>query len=231
MRSSNRARGSLQGYEGIGLELRARRTWPLYPAATQAALIETPITPPEWFPQTMAEWRAGSWPSKPAIIKDHSFLIGNHADELTASLLMIVLLVLTHQPWIPLISLTPATPVPYLSVPCCTWDLDRPFTLLHFTATHRHAPAEGLQLGPTEHGGKYGAYLAWLAQVGLECGWEWEKEGLRVPSTRGWGIVARKRWTREKGEVDACRVWALQQVEGVRARGVFKVREKEGKDH
>jgi hypothetical protein len=29
----------------------------------------------------------------------------------------------------------------------------------------------------------------WLGWQGLMCGWDWEKEGLRVPSTRSWGIV------------------------------------------
>jgi hypothetical protein len=29
----------------------------------------------------------------------------------------------------------------------------------------------------------------WLGWCGLMCGWEWEKEPLRVPSTRGWGII------------------------------------------
>lgn len=31
----------------------------------------------------------------------------------------------------------------------------------------------------------------WLGWVGLMCGWEWEKEGLRVPTTKGWGIVGK----------------------------------------
>ncbi len=37
--------------------------------------------------------------------------------------------------------------------------------------------------------GRYGSYLKWLGWVGIECGWKWEKEALRIPSTRGWGIV------------------------------------------
>lgn len=72
----------------------------------------------------------------------------------------------------------------------------------------------------------------WLGYQGLLAGWEWEKEGLRVPSTRGWGIVGRNRWTKGDGDGDkACREWALGLVNQVRARGAFKVREKEGKDH
>lgn len=71
----------------------------------------------------------------------------------------------------------------------------------------------------------------WLGWVGLKCGWEWEKEGLRIPSTRGWGIVGRKRWAKDEKDLRECREWAMEQVEQVRARGAFKVRVKEGKDH
>lgn len=91
----------------------------------------------------------------------------------------------------------------------------------------------------------------WLGYCGLLAGWRWEKESLRIPSTRGWAIVARRRWTGEtvsesaesesdgasvaatlKSEEDrACRAWALDEVNGVRSRGAFKVRVKEGKDH
>lgn len=73
-----------QGYDGKGLELRARKTWPLYPESTQAALLETGINPPEWFPETIEQWEAGVWhDSNSSAIKDGVFLIGNHADEMT----------------------------------------------------------------------------------------------------------------------------------------------------
>lgn len=69
---------------------------------------------------------------------------------------------------------------------------------------------------------------------------------MRVPSTRGWGIVGkyevprgedvadkigRNRWATTPEQVRECREWALEQVQQVRARGAFKVRVKEGKDH
>ena len=75
-----------QGYAGKGYELRARRTWPLYPPRTQAALIEGALDPPSWFPDTVEEWSSGAWPSKEnCVIQEGTFLIGNHADELTVS--------------------------------------------------------------------------------------------------------------------------------------------------
>ena len=75
-----------EGYYGRGYELRARRTWPLYPPGTREALVELSIDLPGWFPSTVAEWESGSWPGRDSCaIKEGAFLIGNHADELTVS--------------------------------------------------------------------------------------------------------------------------------------------------
>ena len=73
-----------QGYNGKGYELRARRTWPLYPPETRAALIELPIHLPSWLPKSMNEWDNGIWEGREECpIKEGTFLIGNHADEIT----------------------------------------------------------------------------------------------------------------------------------------------------
>jgi tRNASer (uridine44-2'-O)-methyltransferase len=49
-------------------------------------LIEAPLDPPSWFPDTIEEWRSGQWRSKSdCVIEEVTFLIGNHADELTVS--------------------------------------------------------------------------------------------------------------------------------------------------
>ncbi|KAL7425199.1 tRNA(Ser) Um(44) 2'-O-methyltransferase [Cryptotrichosporon argae] len=207
-----------EGYEGVGYELRQRRTWPLYPPKTRAALVERAIDMPAWFPETMDEWEAGIWPGKDACaIKDDSYLIGNHSDELT--------------PWLPLLSLLPAKPVPHLSLPCCLHKLDSVWTAATFRPPpHAHALAAGFDDGLEDGASRYKAYVMWLGHCGLLCGWQWEKEALRIPSTRGWAIVARKRWTTEQEDRE-CRAYALEQVNGVRQRGAFKVRVKEGKEH
>lgn len=43
-------------------------------------------------------------------------------------------------------------------------------------------------------------------------------------------MIARNRWAGDE-ELEECRAWALEQVLGVRARGDFKIRVKEGKEH
>ncbi|KAL1412527.1 tRNA(Ser) Um(44) 2'-O-methyltransferase [Vanrija albida] len=208
-----------EGYRGKGYELRARRTWPEYPAATQAALVDLPINMPSLFPETLEQWDSGEWPgSDECVIKENTFLIGNHADELT--------------PWLPLLSLLPPTPVPHLSLPCCLHTLDDAFTTLDYAPPpHPHTPRGGFDDGLEAGSSRYKSYVMWLGWCGLQAGWMWEKEPLRIPSTRGWGIVARKRWATDKEQDRACRTWALQEVDRVRHGGAFKVREKEGNDH
>lgn len=137
-----------------------------------------------------------------------------------------------HQPWLPLLSLLPRSPVPHLSLPCCLHTLDDAFTTLDYTPPpHPHTPAGGFDDGLEAGSSRYKSYVMWLGWCGLQAGWQWEKEPLRIPSTRGWGIVARKRWATDKEQDRECRTWALQEVNRVRQGGAFKVREKEGNDH
>jgi tRNASer (uridine44-2'-O)-methyltransferase len=219
-----------QGYAGRGYELRERRTWPQYPEATRAALVELPIDMPSWFPSTIDEWESGTWPGKEACaVKDGVFLIGNHSDELTVS--QRHPFCTNTQPWIPLLSLIPRTPVPHLSLPCCLHTLDGKWTKTVFNPpAHAHSPAGGFDDGLEPGASRYKAYTMWLGYNGLLAGWQWEKENLRIPSTRGWAIVARRRWTDAEGD-RAAREWALSEVNGVRTCGAFAVRVKEGKDH
>ncbi|OCF42582.1 hypothetical protein I317_03567 [Kwoniella heveanensis CBS 569] len=208
-----------EGYDGKGYELRSRRTWPSYPVKTQDALVELPIDPSSWFPATIEDWESGTWTGKEdCVIKEKTFLIGNHSDELT--------------PWLPLLSLIPNEPIPHLSLPCCLHTLDSAFDILQYVAPdHPQTPEGGFENGLEPGVSRYKSYLMWLGYCGLKAGWKWEKEGLRVPSTKGWGIVARKRWTTGAEDDRECRMWALEQVNQVKARGAFKVREKEGKEH
>jgi len=54
---------------------------------------------------------------------------------------------------------------------------------------HPHSLEGNFEAGLEQGQSRYKSYLMWLGWVGLNCGWEWETEPLRIPSTRGWGIV------------------------------------------
>ncbi|KAI0305739.1 hypothetical protein B0F90DRAFT_1624965 [Multifurca ochricompacta] len=221
-----------EGYSGYGIDLRARRSWVHYPTATQTCLVVRALDPiaasVDYYPgvrpseenqdRDKSEDKDIKNESQMTLLPLDSFLIGNHADELT--------------PWVPLLA-TRVRASGYLSIPCCAWGLDARFDRA------RDVPlcavdTEALNLGGGNESGdgvgsSYALYRVWLASLSVHCGWAVEVEVLRIPSTRNWAIVGRKRVY--PSEVASRNVEEL--IEGVRKRGQFQTRYPEGKagDH
>ncbi|EIN09314.1 DUF1613-domain-containing protein [Punctularia strigosozonata HHB-11173 SS5] len=236
-----------EGYAGYGIDVRARQSWAHYPASTQAALRVHALDPTKLPPSPTSSSPHPSLSSS-TISKDNpenvdedpylrpgTFIIGNHADELT--------------PWVPVLA-TLHHASGYLSIPCCPWSFDERFQRnaaapFPEPSSSEHAsddsePAASLEadesdflarlnLGIGSENSAYAAYRTWLARLSRRCGWHVECEMLRIPSTRNWSIVGRQR---EGDEEDAYRR-AEAIVLDVRRRGAFKTRTPEGKagDH
>ncbi|KAI0521134.1 hypothetical protein F5B22DRAFT_597763 [Xylaria bambusicola] len=94
-----------------------------------------------------------------------TFIISNHADELT--------------PWTPI--LATISDCPFMMIPCCSHDL----TGARFRAA---APKE-----KGKSASAYSSLVEWVKQIAHDCGWEVETEMLRIPSTRNTGILGRRR--------------------------------------
>lgn len=160
-----------EGYKGEGIDLRARHSWSNFPPSTQHHLHIQPFNPFNLLPQ----------------LHPSTFMIGNHADELT--------------PWIPVISsILPASG--YLSIPCCPWDFDAryerggrgfAFAVPQFdnkSSEHREFVSQ-LGFGEAQGDTSYSTYRVWLAYLSRACGWKIECEMLRIPSTRNWAIIGK----------------------------------------
>jgi len=158
-----------EGYPGIGLDIRARKSWDLYPASTKSRLhvyaldpLSAGFPPRDFFP--------------PGV-----FLIGNHADELT--------------PWLPVISALADSS--YISIPCCPWSFDKGFhraSSIFPSFMEQEDQELKRRLGDATTS-TYGAYLCWLSALSRECGFQGEYEALRIPSTRNWSIIGKfPRW-------------------------------------
>ena len=132
-----------EGYQGFGVDVRARTSWSHYPPTTRrhlhvkaldptfnltdahlAAIVLDPAiteTSPNPFPDTdpsntlqVPDQKEGGDQTSPHLQIPHGvFVIGNHADELT--------------PYIPILS-TLYQASGYLNIPCCPWDFDQKFT-------------------------------------------------------------------------------------------------------
>ena len=132
-----------EGYQGFGVDVRARTSWSHYPPNTRRHLhvkaldptlalghadSETIVsdhttiagTPPDIGPDAdpsgnlqHGQREGGDGISSQLQIPNGVFVIGNHADELT--------------PYVPILSVLYGASG-YLNIPCCPWDLDQKFS-------------------------------------------------------------------------------------------------------
>lgn len=159
-----------EGYTGWGFDARVRRSWDQYssqsdgtstleghPSLRQLVLLPSIIA-------------SSSEESASDLIHDGrfpegTFIISNHADELT--------------PWTPL--LAAASNCPFIMIPCCSHDL---------SGAKFRAPAPK---GQDKSHSAYASLVVWVSQIAADCGWEVETEMLRIPSTRNTGLIGRTR--------------------------------------
>ncbi|KAG5941396.1 hypothetical protein E4U53_007413 [Claviceps sorghi] len=171
-----------EGYEGWGFDARARKSWPAYTTpssssptgrsleeklllptmatATTTTLDDCAIDPPQF--------HSGAF-------NPGTFIISNHADELT--------------PWTPVLGAL--SRCPFLMIPCCSHNLagDK------FRA---RPPRDKSKSRST-----YASLVDWVSCIAEDCGWEVETEMLRIPSTRNTGILGRtKKHTVCEADVD-----------------------------
>lgn len=212
-----------EGYAGWGFDARRRKTWAILPPETQKRLHECVCVPQpfidalgEAFP-LLSTSNGSTLPIHSGLFAPDTFIISNHADELTL--------------WTPLLAaLTfPDRPLPFLAIPCCSHALSG--------ARYRYPPpkpdkgrhnsenqADGNERKETGHGKQakehttpdldnqprlpsqkpgpespsllrepgYSAYASLTAKVTAlaeEIGFDVQRTLLRIPSTRNIGVV------------------------------------------
>ena len=152
----------MEGYEGYGFDARRRKSWAIFPQHVQDRLHEKILIPRFLEHVSSEEIHDG-------IFDDGTFLISNHADELT--------------PYTPLLAaLTPCSG--FLAIPCCEHDFSGAKVSSGLLKKGNGEDAVGQ--------GRYGMYCNWICEIARQMGWAVEKEMLRIPSTRNVGIVGRQ---------------------------------------
>ncbi|KAJ5484784.1 tRNA (uracil-O(2)-)-methyltransferase [Penicillium diatomitis] len=199
----------MEGYSGCGFDARARKSWSIYPPWVQERLSEK-ILLPKPFADVMGHPDLGMEITTGDFARD-TFIISNHADELTV--------------WTPLIAALacPESPLPFLAIPCCSHALSgaryrypqpkgsKPKastgpSVSADTADNDQNPQSASgdlnalraakQAEKTEQGmwtSMYGLLTAKTMSVAEEAGYEVERTLLRIPSTRNIGIVGGRR--------------------------------------
>ncbi|KAI1779014.1 DUF1613-domain-containing protein [Hypoxylon cercidicola] len=167
-----------EGYSGWGFDARRRKSWENYSSIMndesgkenlqQHVLLPSIIDSHSIIPNTGGEAIFGI--ESADIIHDGvfpkgTFIISNHADELT--------------PWTPI--LATVSDCPFIMIPCCSHDL---------AGARYRAPAPKAQKKPPS---AYSSLVQWVTSIARDCGWEVETEMLRIPSTRNVGLIGRER--------------------------------------
>lgn len=152
----------MEGYEGYGFDARRRKSWTIFPQHVQDLLHEKILIPKFLEDVTGEGIHDGTF-------DDGTFLISNHADELT--------------PYTPLLAaLTPDSG--FLAIPCCEHDFSG--AKVSGGLLKKRKGEDGARQG------RYGMYCNWIRDISRQMGWTVEEEMLRIPSTRNVGIVARQ---------------------------------------
>lgn len=207
----------MEGYQGWGFDARRRKSWSIFPESAQEKLKEAIYIPKPFSDAVTASGAESDLDLGAEILtgmfpKD-TFIISNHADELTF--------------WTPLMAVlsSPELPLPFLSIPCCSHSLSG--------ARHRYPPPKGKSQGSrgtatsksddsnnepeqneqpqtgdlkalraerqdsqTDAGmynSTYGCLTAKTMGIAEEIGYEVERTLLRIPSTRNMGVVGGRR--------------------------------------
>ncbi|KAI6780601.1 uncharacterized protein J7T54_008519 [Emericellopsis cladophorae] len=161
-----------EGYSGWGFDARSRGSWQKYASPCSASPTGSSLAQRLLLPSIIQS--TTSSPMDPATTHDGvfptgTFIISNHADELT--------------PWTPLLATLSSSP--FLVIPCCSHALSG--------ARQRHPPPKDKSKGSST----YASLVEWTRHIMERCGWEVETETLRIPSTRNIGLVGRRRTAEE----------------------------------
>lgn len=211
-----------EGYPGSGFDARERKTWSTFAPQVRPHLSQQILVPDILSPSP--EGKNQNWHN--GIFEPGTFIISNHADELTA--------------WTPLLAYLNQSA--FIAIPCCSHDLaGKRFRAPESTkaakkaapkseetaTTHEHPARLPQQQGPQDRAAgnsdtgltqaaetgslkrtlvqkkmasAYSSLCSYVVSLSSSVGFEPEKEVLRIPSTRNQSIIGRR--YREQSDED-----------------------------
>ena len=184
----------MEGYSGWGFDARRRKSWSIFPTSVQERLVEKVYLPKPF--ADVLETQAIGVDIHTGDFPEDTFIISNHADELTV--------------WTPLMAALacPSSPLPFIAIPCCSHSLSG--ARFRYPPPKIEAVEQNIQPASgdlkalraeknnekTENGmqnSMYGSLTAKTVSIAKEVGYEVEKTMLRIPSTRNMGVVGNRR--------------------------------------
>lgn len=174
-----------EGWTGWGFDARKRKSWStLFPLSfcSEELLKEQLLVPAILSsPQPSSTDTAPPSPTNTTInngiFPPRTFIISNHADELTA--------------WTPILAST--TQSPFIAIPCCSHDFSgrrfRSPVYKQFVMADPNATGKEKTKQPSAYAG----LCSWVSYLTERSGYRVEREVLRIPSTRNIAILGRVR--------------------------------------
>ena len=163
---------SREGWSGSGFDARARKSWGGFEPGTTERLQEMVLVP--YLLGDGVGKREGEHDGR---FDEGTFIISNHADELT--------------PWTPI--LAAASNCPFIAIPCCSHDLSGAKKRFPPPKEPQSEQSGDLRLNMNLSKSTYASLCAYVERIAQECGWVVEREVLRIPSTRNVAIIGRRR--------------------------------------
>ncbi|KAI9904317.1 hypothetical protein N3K66_000846 [Trichothecium roseum] len=157
-----------EGYQGWGFDARRRKSWAQYNAPFSGTDASDSLQQLLLLPSILTD---GDEPPAPertchdGVFPAGTFIISNHADELT--------------PWTPI--LAAVSGCPFIAIPCCSHNLAG--------ARYRAPPPRDKSKGKST----YASLVDWVVRIAEDCGWDVETEMMRIPSTRNTCLLGRTR--------------------------------------
>lgn len=222
-----------EGCQGWGFDARVRKTWSIFPKDVQSKL-ERRLLVPEILQCTTAPTEADAiWHD--GTFNPGTFIISNHADELTA--------------WTPLLAHLNRSA--FIAIPCCSHDLTgarfrAPATTKAVTQGPARLPQQEFDgsAGNNTNGTKaqaaetgsfrrteaqkkmpsaYSTLCSYVTSLAEENGFEPEKDVLRIPSTRNQCIVGRQRRASTETDFDTRKQAVVEIIEREVGKGIETV--------
>ncbi|KAJ8116324.1 hypothetical protein OPT61_g2222 [Boeremia exigua] len=172
-----------EGWRGWGFDARKRKTWETFPEQWQKQLKEMLLIPEVLKTESLEDGQhEPEPPSHNGVFPTGTFIVSNHADELT--------------PWTPLLASLSSSP--FIAIPCCSHDFGG--TRFRAPAVKKYVPDDGQPKGnKNAQPSAYASLCSWTSALTERMGYVVEREHLRIPSTRNIAVVGRKF---EKEEVE-----------------------------
>ncbi|EMC94696.1 hypothetical protein BAUCODRAFT_35925 [Baudoinia panamericana UAMH 10762] len=197
-----------EGYRGYGFDARQRKTWSIFPPSTQSELQQRVLVPDVLRSKVSTE---ESEAYHDGFFAEGTFIISNHADELTA--------------WTPLLAYLNNSA--FIAIPCCSHDLSgarfrAPMSTkgsktalrrlsqeqleppaaadcLHGVRKVQAAESGSLKRGDADKKmpSAYSSLCSYVSSLAHDVGFMPETDVLRIPSTRNNCIVGRRRSNEE----------------------------------